>query len=45
MTLKNLLTTYQVSNNPEHEIKKAIKVSQNGKAPGIDGIPYKFYKI
>jgi len=28
----------------EYEIKKAIRESQNGKAPRFDEIPYKFYK-
>jgi len=28
----------------EYEIKKAIRESQNGKAPRFNGIPYKFYK-
>jgi hypothetical protein len=27
------------------ELGDAIKLSNNGKAPGMDGIPYEFHKI
>jgi len=51
-TLKNITNKLKTDDQEkldkqtdEHEIRKAIKASQNGKAPGIDGIPYEFYKI
>ena len=27
------------------ELQKALKTSTNNKSPGIDGIPYEFYKM
>jgi len=51
-TLKNITNKLKTDNQEklnkqtdEYEIRKAIKASQNGKAPGIDGIPYEFYKV
>jgi len=51
-TLKNITNKLKTDDQEkldrqtdEYEIRKAIKASQNGKAPGINGIPYEFYKI
>jgi len=50
-TLKNITNKLKTDDQEkldkqidEYEIKKAIKASQNGKASGIDRIPYEFYK-
>jgi len=51
-TLKNITNKLKIDDQEkldkqtdEYKIKKAIKASQNGKAPRIDGIPYEFYKV
>ena len=51
-TLKNITNKLETDDQEKldkqtdkYEIKKAIKASQNSKAPGVDGILYEFYKV